>query len=105
MRKELLGSKETIDRMLNKDVRHLCYPWFKGSESCVRLSGDIGYKSGHWGIVGDRAINLVGDDPFHIRRMDENYIFSLPGKGRKPLYEVLGSKLGSLNRRSRNKTG
>lgn len=96
LREDLTESKREIERKLDKDVRHLCYPWYKGNEDSVHISKEVGYKSNYWGLVKGRAINVIGDDPFYIRRLNEQYIFSLPGHGRKSLYAVLGSKVRSL---------
>ena len=86
--KELSKSKNEIETRLNKNVYHLSNPWYKGSDLSVQISEKLGYKSNFWGMVQGRAINMVGEDPFYIKRIDENYIFSLPGKNRKSLFEI-----------------
>ncbi len=96
IRKELEKSKEEIEHKLGKDVKHLCYPWYKGNEQSITLSKEIGYESNYWGLIRNRGINVVGDDPFFIKRINEQFIFSLPGKGRKTLYTIVGNKMLSL---------
>lgn len=98
IRNDLGESKKEIERKLNKDVKHLCYPWYKGNEHSVNISKEIGYESNYWGLVRNRAINVIGDNPFFIRRINEQFIFSLPGKGRKTLYNIMGNKVMSLIR-------
>lgn len=90
---ELIESKQTIENKLNKDVKHLCYPWYKGNKNSIKISNEVGYKANYWGMIGGRAINIVGDDPFYIRRLNEQYVFSLPGKGRKSLFKLLSNKM------------
>jgi peptidoglycan/xylan/chitin deacetylase (PgdA/CDA1 family) len=92
IRKDLTESKERIEQALDKDVFHLCYPWYKASDFTVSLSKEAGYKSNFWGEKENSAINKVGDDPYYIKRINENYIFSLPGKGRKSLLRILSYK-------------
>jgi peptidoglycan/xylan/chitin deacetylase (PgdA/CDA1 family) len=93
IRSDLMGSKECIERRLDKPVRHLCYPWFLGSSLAVRISREVGYTCNYWGIHGRKAVNQVGDDPYYIRRLNDIFIFSLPGKGRIPLGRLISFKL------------
>jgi hypothetical protein len=93
IRADLKESKKTIEANLGKHVSHLCYPWYAGSEMSVRASQEVGYCSNYWGVLGRRTVNRAGSrDPFYITRMNDDYLFTLPGKGRKPLYQVLSWK-------------
>jgi peptidoglycan/xylan/chitin deacetylase (PgdA/CDA1 family) len=96
IRKDLAESKKEIERKLDKDVKHLCYPWYKGNLYSVHISKEAGYESNYWGLIKNRAINIIGDNPFFVRRINEQFIFSLPGEGRKPLYNIMGNKVLSL---------
>ena len=89
---DLLESKRLIEEKLGKRVSHLCYPWYRGSEMAVRASKAAGYESNHWGVVRSRAINRVNDDPYYVARMIDDYLFLLPGKGRRTLRRVLAER-------------
>ena len=91
---DLSISKEMIERRLpGKVVDQLCYPWFIGSPLAVEQSRRAGYRVNYWGVVAGRRTNRMGDDLFHVPRLDERYIFRLPGKGRKSLREILSTKM------------
>jgi len=87
---ELEGSKRLIEEKIpGHRVDHFCYPWWKGCERASELSKQIGYVSNFWGRMPRRPINRPGDDPFHIVRLRENYLFRLPGDGRRSLLSLL----------------
>lgn len=86
---DLLRSKRIIEEKTGTKVSHLCYPWFRGCGMAVRASKEAGYASNHWGLPGGKTVNRVGDDPYCIARMIDDYLFLLPGRGRKSLLQVL----------------
>ena len=92
MQQDLLQSKKLIEEKLDKRVRHFCFPWYAGSDVAVKASRDVGYCSNYWGIFQNRAINRIGDDPYYLARMNDEYVFSLPGRGRIALYALLLKK-------------
>jgi peptidoglycan/xylan/chitin deacetylase (PgdA/CDA1 family) len=87
---DLLESKREIERQIpGKIVNHFCYPWWEGSETAIKASKEAGYSTNFWGIFADRRTNRAGDDPFKIARiLLDDYIFRLPGKGRKSLFNI-----------------
>lgn len=89
---DLSLSKKEIELKLGKNVEHLCFPWYKASSDTVNLAKEIGYRSCYWGIVENESINKVGGNPFYIKRINSNYIFSLPGKKRKSMFKILREK-------------
>ena len=104
---DLVESKRIIEQKLDKLVKHLCYPWYSGSALALQMSKEAGYCSNYWGILGREAVNRVGGDPYHIARINDDYIVCLPGKGRTKLYEALISKVrrvveGRLSNSTRN---
>jgi len=130
---ELEESKVIIEKRLGKTVRHLCYPYFAGSEIAAALSKRVGYKANYWGwwvpsngnadryglehsfeggdltdlstgdLLKGRRTNRPGDDPYRIVRLPGDYIFRLPGKGRRSLTGIIAKKcfgnLTSLGKR------
>lgn len=94
--KDLLESKQTIDNKLGgKTVNHLCYPWWVGCDLSKELSKKAGYLTNFWGIDKEsRTKNRVGDDPYKVSRLlSDEYIFRLPGEGRKPLRKLIKEKI------------
>ncbi len=89
----LAESRKMLEEKLGKDVRHLAYPWGYGSRDALSLSVDAGYRSNFWGPLQQARIGAPGIDPYYIPRLKDDYLFRLPGKGRKPLMEVFGAKL------------
>lgn len=85
----LLKAKEMIEtRLAGKTVRHLAYPWGQGSDLSAACSKEAGYVSNFWSTITRRSSNRPGDDPFRIVRLKHDFIWRLPGQGRKPLRHV-----------------
>ncbi len=82
IKKDLLESRELIEDKLEKNVAHLCLPWYFGNKLTVSLAEETGYKFIYWGIKYMKSTNFIGDNPFYIKRINDYYIFSLPGKNR-----------------------
>jgi hypothetical protein len=92
IKQDMLDSKQLIEERLNKTVHSLAYPWFKGSRMAVEASREAGYKGNFWGTVANSAINRVHDDSFYLKRISADFIFTLPGKGRKSILQVIADK-------------
>lgn len=120
---ELAESKAHIESRLGNTVKHLCYPFFAGSELALRISRDCGYKTNFWGwqapdgsrndyygmehryeqvditdfSVGEslagRRTNRFADDPYRVVRIPADYIFRLPGNGRQTLSQIMFNKV------------
>jgi peptidoglycan/xylan/chitin deacetylase (PgdA/CDA1 family) len=93
VREDLLKSKRILEERLGgKAVRHLCYPWYAGSELALTASREIGYVTNFWGVLPQRQTNRRGDDLYRIVRVDETYLLTLPGNGRKSLGRLILEK-------------
>jgi hypothetical protein len=91
---DFLESKRLIEEKLpGKKIQHFCYPFFVGSEVAVMLSKEAGFLCNFWGFLHDRRSNRTGDDPYHIVRLVDEIIFRLPGRGRIPLWKILGHRI------------
>lgn len=88
----LKKSKEILEERLNKEISHLAYPWGYGSELSLTLSKEAGYKTNFWGPLSGVSINAAEGSPYYISRVKDDYLFRLPGKGRKPLIEIFRYK-------------
>lgn len=94
IREDLVESKRIIEEMLpNKTVEQFCYPWFMGSPLAVRLAKEAGYKVNYWGIVPSRPTNRARQSLYYVPRVEDFYIYRLPGEGRKSLKEILQTKV------------
>ncbi len=93
MLSDLVQAKQILSERLNKPIQHLCYPWGIGSELAISLSQEVGYISNFWVVLDKRNTNCKGDSPFYIPRLKDDYLFRLPGQGRKPLRKIFQEKL------------
>ena len=89
----LIEAKEMLQSWLNKKISHLAYPWGYGCGLSVSLSKSAGYKTNFWGPLPGVGAKVTGADPYYIPRLKDDYLFRLPGKGRKPLAEIFRYKL------------
>jgi hypothetical protein len=93
---DLAFSKKMIEQSLpGQRVEQLCYPWFMGCPLVVRLSKETGYTVNYWGIVPNRPTNRRGQSLFYVPRVEDYYLFRLPGEGRLRLREILKTKFKS----------
>jgi peptidoglycan/xylan/chitin deacetylase (PgdA/CDA1 family) len=91
---DLKKSKELIEQHLrNKKVNHFCYPWGIGSALSVNISKRVGYITNFWGKAYNSLKNKIGQDPYKISRIGEDFFYLLPGDGRYTLSRVLINKL------------
>jgi peptidoglycan/xylan/chitin deacetylase (PgdA/CDA1 family) len=90
---ELKESKLLIEERLGHPIRHLCYPWGRGSDLAVRLAQDAGYQTNLWAKVGGRLTNRRGGDPYQLSRVSSEFLALLPGEERTPLATLVWQKL------------
>ena len=102
-RRELRESRDWLERRLpDKTVTHFCFPSGAGSERTLRLAREEGYATTCWGFRSGREANRPGASPYRIERLKHDYLFRLPGEGRRSLGRVLCRK---TIRRLRGRTG
>lgn len=90
---DLLSSKKLIQEKLpNNDVNQLCFPYYVGSPLAVKLAKDAGYACSYWGFIDGKPCNRVGDDPHQVGRLNDDFIFLLPGNRRKKFYQLFVDK-------------
>lgn len=91
---DLRRTRQMIEeRLPGHRVRHLCLPYTIGSAKAVRAAREVGYATCFWGVLPDRSSNRPGEDPYRCPRLKADYIFRLPGRGRRSLAAVLTHKL------------
>jgi hypothetical protein len=93
---DLINSRQMIEsRLPGKKVEHFCYPWFHGSALSIEISAETGYISNAWGSLLP-PFAKGHDQTVHIPRIPPAYLWRLPGKGRKPLKDILRTRLPKL---------
>ena len=72
---------------------HFCLPYTLGSDITIDVLKEIGIKTCFWGVLENKKMNKPGDDPYYNCRIKDDFIFRLPGKGRKSLPSIYGGKI------------
>lgn len=90
---ELSEAKRTVEgRLQGKTVRHFCYPHSLGTARSLRLALEAGYSTTAWGVLPGRRTNRRGSGGEVIERLKHDYVYRLPGVGRKSLRAIIGGK-------------
>ncbi len=93
---DLIESKREIARRLpGKVVRHLAFPWYRGSALAARLSAEAGYVSNAWAGVLPGFLPAE-KSPIPVPRLFPAYFWRLPGTGRKAIGAVLKARLSEI---------
>jgi len=93
IKREFKGSKELLENHLTgKEVRHFCYPWFQGSSTADKIAGECGYKSVFYGYESLKKGYHGHKFPKRVHRIADEYLFCLPGVGRKSILRVILEK-------------
>jgi peptidoglycan/xylan/chitin deacetylase (PgdA/CDA1 family) len=91
---DLLRARQLIEKHVpGHRVRHLCLPYTIGSPQAVRAARETGYATCFWGVLPDRKSNRPGEHPYRCPRLKADYIFRLPGRGRRSIGAILSHKL------------
>jgi len=94
MRKEFAHSKMLLEsRLPDKRISHFCYPWFQGSIRSDEIARECGYEAVYYGLEVPAVRNAAAKLPQRIRRVSDEYLLCLPGKGRQALHTVWLRKL------------
>lgn len=93
IRRELTHAKEWLETKFDKKIYHLCYPWYQGCALSDKIAAECGYLSLFYGLdVAPNNIPMT-EIPVRIRRVSEEYLFSLPGQGRRSLTSTWLNKI------------
>jgi hypothetical protein len=89
---ELQKSKQMIEEKLeNKIVQHICYPWGVMGEKANKISKSVGYICSFSQEKRKRAV--VGQEFYTISRISEDFIYCLPGRNSDSLSGILKKKM------------
>jgi hypothetical protein len=90
---ELSESKRCLeDRLPGKRVRHFCFPHSLGNRRSLRFALDAGYSTTAWGLLPGAGRNRRGSGGEVVERLKHDFLFRLPGAGRKSLRTILSEK-------------
>jgi hypothetical protein len=90
---ELADSKQAIEtRLAGKAVRHFCFPWFEAPSGGADLACESGYSSIHLGAFPRFLRRVEREAPVIVSRLQEEYLFRLPGKESISMVRVLSLK-------------
>lgn len=93
-KQDLKLAREIIQSKLDTNAgNHLCLPWTKGNEKTITICEELGIKSCFWGLLQNKKINKPGDNIYYITRLKNDFLFRLPGKGRKGLFSIYFDKV------------
>jgi hypothetical protein len=82
---EECASRETLEAHLRAQVRHVCLPWgVSGARTRAALER-TGFLTAFANRLGGRFAVASGDQPYSLKRLNERYVFALPGHGRRTL--------------------
>ena len=103
MTESLSRSRELIEEHLpGHRVMAVCWPHGAFCDQAIDFAKEAGYQACLCGTLPGRKSNRVGDNPFLTVRLKNDYIFRLPGEGRRSLGSIMAKKMG---RRLRGETG
>jgi hypothetical protein len=85
---DLVRARETIEhRLPGARVEHACAPWFRASPEALATARRTGHRTMFLG-AGRYSRVVAPDAALPVERLPNNYLFRLPGEGRKRLFDV-----------------
>jgi hypothetical protein len=82
---ELSAGREALETQLRTQVRQICLPWGVSGATTRAALERAGFVTAFANRLSGRFAVAAGDDPFLLKRLNERYIFALPGQGRRTL--------------------
>lgn len=92
LRIELGEAREAIRARTGRPVTVLCYPWHAWGPTARRLAAEAGYTACMAGKVPGTPITRAGGDLMAVARIGEDFVETLPGRGRAGVASVLARK-------------
>jgi len=94
IRQDLLAARDLIQEHVSSQCgNHICLPFSVGSDMAIDVMKEIGAYSCFWGVIRGRKANYPSGDAYHAVRIKNDFLWRLPGIGRKSLVSVYGMKL------------
>jgi hypothetical protein len=95
MREDLAVARECLREKLGDPTagRTLCVPFTLGGESAIRVARELRIEAMFWGVSPSQRISRPGSDPLRLVRLKNDFLWRLPGKGRKSLSSIYAAKV------------
>jgi len=95
LREDLARARETLRARLGDPTagRTVCIPFTLGGKTVIDVAGGLGLEALFWGVSSERRTNRCGMDPAHLVRLKHDFIWRLPGHGRKTIAAIYASKV------------
>jgi len=90
---DLAMARRVLEQKLDKRVRHLAFPDFRGSRAGIQAGVACGYEGFWWGSLPGVPGNGIGGSPQRIARLKDDWLKRLPGEGRRGLFEIISMRL------------
>lgn len=74
--------------------RTSCIPFTLGGETAVRVARELGIEAMFWGVSSRQRISRPGSDPLRLVRLKNDFVWRLPGDGRRSLGSIYANKVG-----------
>jgi hypothetical protein len=71
------------DKLHHNQLYHVCFPWGIAGKIAIESVKKLGIKTAFSDRLSGKRIVRAGDDPYRLMRLKNNYIYCLPGKGRR----------------------
>lgn len=90
IREDLAAARETLNvRLRTHTVRHLCFPWTIAGVAAEAIAAEVGYESAYADTLGALHAPYRGGNPYRLMRLKNKFIFNLPGKTRRSMWNML----------------
>jgi peptidoglycan/xylan/chitin deacetylase (PgdA/CDA1 family) len=89
---DLRLAKAIIEEKLGKNIRHLAFPQYRGTQEALRLGRACGYRGFWWGTLPGRPDNRPRQGADRIARLNGDLLRRLPGDGRRSLLDIVGAR-------------
>jgi hypothetical protein len=73
--------------------RTVCVPFTLGGESAIRVARELGIEAMFWGVSSSERISRPGSDPLRLVRLKNDFLWRLPGNGRRSLGAIYAGKV------------
>ena len=95
MREDLALARAGLREKLGDPAagRTLCIPFTLGGETMTRVVRELGIEAVFWGVLPRQRISRPGSDPLRLVRLKSDFIWRLPGEGRRPLVSIYADKV------------
>ena len=90
---EVIQAREALRAHLGVSSDFLCLPFGEGNDSVVARLRTLGVRACFWSARPGRSTNRVGDDLGSIVRIKNDFLWRLPGRGRRSLKRIYADKI------------